>query len=169
MAFKALEDAIQSLQKRLGLVEGRTTATESAVDAVEASAVSLDTRLDTAESTLTSLDTRLDTLEADSGWIAVSTFSNSFTGSSVAYRKVGGIVYLRGELLRATAPSSSTTAFTLPAGYRPTARLRQLNWANAVTEVVGLTVNTTGNVDILCATVRSATPGYHINTSFPAA
>ena len=53
----------------------------------------------------------------DSGWIAVTSLDNSFTSpTAVAYRKINNIVYMRGNLFQGT---SNTTAFTLPAGYRP--------------------------------------------------
>lgn len=53
----------------------------------------------------------------DSGWITVSAFSNSWGHGSVdvAYRKLNGVVYLRGVI----SGGSSGAAFTLPAGYRP--------------------------------------------------
>jgi hypothetical protein len=55
---------------------------------------------------------------SDSGWISVSSFSNSFTTGSVgvAYRRINGIVYLRGNVI---GGSAGTTAFTLPSGYTP--------------------------------------------------
>ena len=56
------------------------------------------------------------TLE-DSGWINVSSLANNFTApTTVAYRKLNGVVYLRGNLFNGTA---NTGAFTLPVGYRP--------------------------------------------------
>jgi hypothetical protein len=55
----------------------------------------------------------------DTGWITVSSFSNGFTApSTVAYRRLNNVVYLRGNLTGGTA---NTTAFTLPEGYRPVA------------------------------------------------
>ena len=53
----------------------------------------------------------------DSGWIAVTSLSNSFTSpTAVAYRKINNVVYMRGNLFNGTA---NTGAFTLPEGYRP--------------------------------------------------
>lgn len=53
----------------------------------------------------------------DSGWINVSSLANGFTApTTVAYRKLNGVVYLRGNLYNGTA---NTGAFTLPSGYRP--------------------------------------------------
>jgi hypothetical protein len=53
----------------------------------------------------------------DSGWIAVTSFANNFTApTSVAYRKINNVVYMRGNLFEGT---SNTTAFTLPEQYRP--------------------------------------------------
>jgi hypothetical protein len=53
----------------------------------------------------------------DSGWIQVTSFSNSFSaGENVYYRKLNNVIYLRGSV---TGGSAGTTAFTLPSGYRP--------------------------------------------------
>ena len=55
----------------------------------------------------------------DSGWITPS-FQNGYSaanGTTVSYRKVGGIVYLRGQVGKSTM--DNLTMFTLPAGYRP--------------------------------------------------
>ena len=53
----------------------------------------------------------------DSGWVAVTSLSNSFTApTTVAYRKLNNVVYMRGNLFDGTA---NTGAFTLPSGYRP--------------------------------------------------
>jgi hypothetical protein len=53
----------------------------------------------------------------DTGWIALSSFSNSYSGSgSPAYRKINNVVYLRGRVSNGTA---NTAAFNLPSGYRP--------------------------------------------------
>lgn len=53
---------------------------------------------------------------SDSGWQTVSSFANSYTGSNVAYRKLNGVVYMRGRVNGGTAGAG---AFTLPSGYRP--------------------------------------------------
>jgi hypothetical protein len=55
------------------------------------------------------------TLE-DTGWISVTSFNNSFTGASVAYRKINNVVHLRGRISGGTAGAG---AFVLPVGYRP--------------------------------------------------
>lgn len=52
----------------------------------------------------------------DSGWQTVSSFSNSYSGTNVAYRKINNVVYLRGRISGGTANAG---AFTLPSGYRP--------------------------------------------------
>ena len=53
----------------------------------------------------------------DTGWIAVSSFANSFSAATaVAYRRINSVVYLRGNVTGGTA---NTGAFTLPVGYRP--------------------------------------------------
>lgn len=52
----------------------------------------------------------------DSGWQTVSSFTNGYSGNSVAYRKINNVVYLRGNISGGT---SGSVAFTLPSGYRP--------------------------------------------------
>ena len=63
----------------------------------------------------------------DSGWINVTVFTNSWlsygAGYEPGYRKINGIVYLRGILKSGVIGSE---AFTLPAGFRPGA-----TWYNA--------------------------------------
>jgi len=53
----------------------------------------------------------------DTGWVSVNSFSNGFSGTSVAYRRINNVVYLRGRITGGTAGSG---AFLLPTGYRPT-------------------------------------------------
>lgn len=92
----------------------------------------------------------------DTGWISVTSFQNSFsasTDSPVAYRRIGGVTYLRGDLKRAAAPGG-LVAFTLPAGYRPGTVVRL---AGRQDLGVGLTVDVTGGVII--AASNSSTPG----------
>lgn len=53
----------------------------------------------------------------DTGWNEVTSTSNNYSAAnSVGYRKVNGVVYLRGAVHGGTANSS---AFNLPVGYRP--------------------------------------------------
>ncbi len=52
----------------------------------------------------------------DTGWISVTSFNSGFSGVSVAYRRINGVVYLRGRVSGGTAGSG---AFVLPAGFRP--------------------------------------------------
>jgi hypothetical protein len=54
----------------------------------------------------------------DTGWISVTSFNNNFSGGSVAYRRINGVVYLRGRVSGGTAGSG---AFVLPEGFRPSA------------------------------------------------
>jgi hypothetical protein len=56
---------------------------------------------------------------ADTAWTPITAFANGWANAqSAAYIKLGGVVYLRGVISPGTA---ATTAFTLPAGYRPNA------------------------------------------------
>jgi hypothetical protein len=64
----------------------------------------------------TAAEAGLQALE-DTGWQSVSSLANGFTApTAVAYRRINGIVYMRGSLFNGTA---NTGAFTLPSGYRP--------------------------------------------------
>lgn len=103
----------------------------------------------------------------DTGPQNLPTLQNSFTnGNGAAMRKAGGTVFVEGELLRTTAPTASTLAFTLPVGWRPRTRQRFVTWASALDIFVFITVDSNGNVSLACSAARTATPGYHINFSF---
>jgi hypothetical protein len=95
----------------------------------------------------------------DTGWISVTSFNSGFSGTSVAYRRLNNVVYLRGRLSGGTAGSG---AFTLPEGYRP-----------ATIEVViptqqygtaGLTYTSVGNDGNV---VPNATATWLSSVSFP--
>lgn len=80
---------------------------------------------------------------ADTGWIAPSltnSWANVAAFNTAGYRKQGNRVYLRGGILGGT---SGTTAFTLPAGFIPTAAidfLATVSWTiNPGIENVGIT------------------------------
>lgn len=82
----------------------------------------------------------------DTGWKAV-TFTNSWVnaagGEEVEYRRMGGVVYLKGR----AALGSTGTAFTLPAGFRPKSIIRSSVFSNVGSGgTTGLTINTNGTV-----------------------
>lgn len=96
----------------------------------------------------------------DSGWITVSTFSNSFTAAStVQYRKIGERVYIRGELYKAAAPTTATTVFTLPSGYRPTDKVFI---STIVTWLTMVSIDSNGVVQIQSNTARTSGQGYSL-------
>ena len=81
---------------------------------------------------------------SDSGWIAVSSFTNSFVvGVAVAYRKLNGIVYLRGSVQSGTPANA---AFTLPTGYRPSETSVFAIQQYGLTTNNYITINTDGTV-----------------------
>ena len=81
---------------------------------------------------------------SDSGWIAVSSFTNSFVvGAAVAYRKLNGIVYLRGSVQSGTPANA---AFTLPTGYRPSETSVFAIQQYGLTTNNYVTINTDGTV-----------------------
>lgn len=96
----------------------------------------------------------------DTGWTNVSSFSNSFVsgGNTPGYRKINGVVYLRGNIGGGTA---NTTAFILPVGYRPTTDFvivtQQLGTAN----LDYVTIYTDGRV------VPNATSTWLTGITFP--
>ena len=90
----------------------------------------------------------------DTGWIAVSSFSNSFANSSgsdwmiaCAYRKIGNHVYVRGDVKTPTSweGSGSGTIFTLPSGYTPAKRQYYFNPMTG-TRIARLFIDTDGRV-----------------------
>lgn len=96
----------------------------------------------------------------DSGWISVTSFTNGYSGTSVAYRRLNNVVYLRGRLTGGTAGQG---AFVLPDGYRPATievvtPTQQYGTGNITYTSVGLD----GNV------VPNATATWLSNVSFPA-
>lgn len=55
----------------------------------------------------------------DSGWITPS-YGPNYTSASVKYRRIGKVVYLRGQASRNSGtPTSGDVIFTLPVGFRP--------------------------------------------------
>lgn len=97
----------------------------------------------------------------DSGWINVSSFSNSCTSydanSTVRFRKKNGIVILDGNIkggatvanwINGTMYNPANLLFTLPSGYRPTkaTSLQIIRAGNAVSGVPTTTV--VGRIDI---------------------
>ena len=81
---------------------------------------------------------------SDSGWIAVSSFTNSFVaGAAVAYRKLNGVIYLRGSVQSGTPVNA---AFTLPTGYRPSATSVFAIQQYGLTTNNYITINTDGTV-----------------------
>lgn len=88
-----------------------------------------------------SLDAKLTAATADSGWKTL-VLNTGFRDQNLAYRKIGSVVYWRGTV---TITGSSTTAFTIPAGYRPAATtyVPSVTLSGTPTRI---TINTSGNV-----------------------
>jgi hypothetical protein len=84
-------------------------------------------------------------LIVDSGWIEVSSLSNSFVSGGItpSYRKLNGVVYLRGNLNNGTG---AATAFTLPSGYRPSTTTVILTQKFGTALGTYVTINTDGTV-----------------------
>ena len=88
----------------------------------------------------------------DTTWTAPASLSNSWVNygtpyANVGYRKVGGVVFIRGCVKTGTPPS---TLFTLPAGYRPSSqRMISVVCADDASNGSGrVDVKTDGSVDI---------------------
>jgi len=100
---------------------------------------------------------------ADSGWINL-TLVNSWVVSlaeTPQYRKLNGVVYLRGLI---TGGSAATVA-TLPAGYRPVSSIR-----NVVKAATSASATTTLQIDSsgLITTTVGASPNLGPCAPFPA-
>lgn len=107
----------------------------------------------------------VDALLNDTGWINLPAASNGFVadtgGGTPQYRKIGSVVYLRGQYLRSTAPATATVATTLPTGFRPTTTVNLHTQAfNNGDVAVLVTVNVSGTISITCGTARASSPGY---------
>jgi hypothetical protein len=82
--------------------------------------------------------------QSDTGWTAVTSFFNSYTGSgSPAYRKINNVVYLRG---RVSGGGANSLAFNLPAGYRPAVDTVFAVQQFGTGDINYVTVNPDGNV-----------------------
>ena len=80
-------------------------------------------------------------------------FENGWTNFGGGRTTVGfyidttNVVHLKGSL---TGGTSATTAFTLPAGYRPSATLLMPGAHGGLTKVIDLTIDSTGAVIVFC-------------------
>jgi Siphovirus ReqiPepy6 Gp37-like protein len=93
---------------------------------------------------------------ASTAWIAVTSFSNSWTATTpVFYRKLNGVIYLRGALTGGT----TGTAFTLPAGFTPVGG-GSFVVANG-SSTTPITITSAGAVQLVAATTPT------LNLSFP--
>lgn len=90
----------------------------------------------------------------DSGWITVSSFSNSWGAGTVApaYRKIGTKVFLRGRLSAGTA---GATAFTLPSGYQPSTAQSLVSCNASGPTLNQVSITTGGAVQPTVSTVTS--------------
>ena len=103
------------------------------------------------------------TFAGDTGWIAISGYTNSWvsnggpgTGGTVAaYRRIGNVVRLAGTVKSGT---TGNAVFTLPSGYRPPATV----YGTGV-----LTVTALGVVQWLISTAGVVTPSYGGGGSVP--
>lgn len=80
----------------------------------------------------------------DSGWVTISSFSNSWTAGSVtpAYRRVGTRVQLRGRI----NAGSAGAAFTLPSGYQPSSTQSVVTCNSSTTTPNQISISTAGVV-----------------------
>ena len=97
--------------------------------------------------------TQMNQIGKDSDWITITSFSNSWVAGSIApaYRKVGNRVQLRGRITSGTA---NTTAFALPAGYRPQTNQSLLGVSSTGT-LNQVSVDTSGNLSPLLSVITS--------------
>jgi hypothetical protein len=84
--------------------------------------------------------------DIDTGWLNMSPLLNSWVavvGAEPQYRRVGGIVYLRGRVQSGT---SSTDIFVLPAAFRPEAQMQFIERIGATNLGANLVIFATGEV-----------------------
>jgi hypothetical protein len=105
---------------------------------------------------------QMNTAAGDSGWLSISAFTNSWTGT-VRYRLIGQIVYLNGSISGGT---SGLAAFTLPVGYRPA-----YNWNYAIgftqSAAPASAYGSISTAGVFGMVYSSTTSGLYISTSFP--
>lgn len=106
----------------------------------------------------------------DTGWNPISSMSNGFVAApGLAYRRIGGVVYVKGEVTNSTQPTALTTAFTMPTGFRPDYRMRVVNFASDYASPFAVSFETNGQVQISASFAKPSTPGYNLAMSYPAA
>lgn len=105
----------------------------------------------------------------DTGWTTI-TLPSGLTGTSYSYRRLNGVVYLRGSVAvnSGTFANGYTAAGTLPAGFRPTAYLRTpISMFNGY--VGNVVIGTDGTIQIGASGDRTADTVYLASVAFPAA
>lgn len=107
------------------------------------------------------LNNRIDELEKNSGGSADSDWTRLDT-SSVYYRKIGKIVYVRAEITEAYSQGWSTLA-TLPVGYRPILNVMFSLYSSTAT-VINCRVTSGGEVQYVTSGTISGT--YTLYTNF---
>lgn len=104
---------------------------------------------------------------ADTGWTALG-FANSYSAGSIApaYRILAGVCYLRGDFYRSSAPTTRTTASTLPSGARPTAVIVLPVRSSA--SALDVQIDTSGNIGFMTTNAYTSGIGYILSgLSFP--
>jgi hypothetical protein len=97
---------------------------------------------------------------SDSTWIRVTSFLNGYTAAQpVYYRRINGIVYLRGQLYNA---NPGQDAFVLPVGYRPSTQggvfVGGVSAWDHYTQV-----SASGVVSVTSAVARTSSTGYPLD------
>ncbi|GEM_PF-3203412 len=102
----------------------------------------------------------------DTGWVSLAV-TNASAPSYTAWRRIGNVVYLRGEFYAITP---GAVVFTLPSGARPFQRIATtltLSGGSAYSTIrrAGLWIQTDGTarIDAIEGTAQSSSPGYSIN------
>lgn len=94
-------------------------------------------------------------------WQAIipASLQNGFTHGSVqpAFRQVGGLVHLSGNMLRSTAPTDFTTAFILPQWASPRG---DAYWSTVTDWGMSVQVTSGGSVRIKASVARASGVGY---------
>lgn len=98
----------------------------------------------------------------DTGWQAIVPATGWVAANSAAYRRIGSLIMMRGEL---HSGANGSTAFTMPAGLRPTSRVAvSLMRSGAAVPAAGLSIADTTGIATITGTIPAATPALNLAT-----
>lgn len=100
----------------------------------------------------------------DTGWVALSPASGLSFNTPPAYRRLGMVLFLRGEIASGLVVNATTTIATLPSGTRPARTIRQSPGTTYPDVAATLTITTSGTIQIR---LLGSAGVVNLHTSFP--